>query len=289
MLLRKWGLVVIIVGAVGAFFFLYSIIAEQRPRVILISMDGARADFVRDMDLPVLHSITERGAFTYAAQTIMPSYTLPAHTSMFTGYTPEKHGVMHNAWKPGNYLKKETIFDFLRDRGKVVKWMAAKNKFYFFLKPDSLFEGEVVDMSSRSMIQRAIENVSMRDYDFLFVHFKDPDAAGHAFGHDSAFYKKALQDVDAYIGSLMQALQKNGELEKTTIIITSDHGMRGTNHGGSTPEEMTIPWMIMGPRIVPGEIKAPVTVTDTAAVILTLFGMPLPNDMDGKMVPGIYQ
>lgn len=281
------------------FFFLYvglsialffaSMRDYSRPHVILISIDGARADSLRDLHLPVLHAVAQRGSYTYSAQTIMPSYTLPAHTSMFTGYVPKKHGVRHNEWRAQTYLEKSTIFDRLREEGKTVKWMAAKNKFYFFLKPDSLFEGEVVDGGSQSMLKRAIETISMRDYDFLFIHFKGPDQAGHDFGHDTVFYKKALQDVDAYIGTLLERLAQTGEYDRTTIIITADHGMKGRIHGGKSHQEMTIPWMIVGPHIAQGEIKTPVKITDTAAVILTLFGLSLPSDMDGAMIPGIVR
>ena len=35
-----------------------------------------------------------RGAYTWQAQTILPSLTLPSHVSMLTGFTPDVHGVV---------------------------------------------------------------------------------------------------------------------------------------------------------------------------------------------------
>lgn len=263
---------------------------KDAQRVILISIDGARADFVRDLDLPNLHSVAKKGSYTYSARTILPSQTLPAHTSMFTGYAPEKHRTRTNAWKRGKYVRKPTIFDRLRAEGLTVKLMAAKEKFFHFKKPNSAFEVEIIEEGSRFMMRRVLETLSLRDYEFLFIHFKDPDQAGHDFGHESPLYEKAIKDVDVYIGLILSELKRTGRLDETTIIITSDHGMRGNSHGLDTPEEMMIPWLIIGPDIKEGhEIMEPVSIMDTAAVVLKLFNAPIPPDLDGKVIQSIFK
>ncbi|MDO8489893.1 MAG: ectonucleotide pyrophosphatase/phosphodiesterase [bacterium] len=255
-----------------------------KQRVILISMDGARADYVRDFNLPNIHAIARKGAFTYQAQTILPSRTLPGHASMLSGYSVAKHGISSNEWKKGLHLKTDTVFDHLIRAGKTAKLMAAKEKFETFRKPGIQFSVEIIDDISRSMVDEVLKTLSTENYDFLFVHFKAPDRAGHDFGAQSQNYKKALTDIDTSIGKIIDHLKKLKLLETTTIILTSDHGMKGNDHGGKTPEEMTIPWIIMGPNIKNDyHIKSEVSIMDSTATVLSQFGIPLPSDMDGKI------
>src|SRR4051812_28648410 len=67
----------------------------SRVRVLLISIDGLRPDAITS-NAPTLLRIAKEGAATASAQTVLPSLTLPAHTSMVTGLTPEHHHVDWN-------------------------------------------------------------------------------------------------------------------------------------------------------------------------------------------------
>lgn len=262
--------------------------STEKNRVILISMDGARGDFVRDLDLPVIHSLAAQGAYTYQAQTILPSQTLPGHASMLSGYTPQKHGIRVNEWKEGLRLQKDTIFDHISRAGKTAKLMAAKEKFETFRKEEAGVDMVILNDFTDVMTDTTIATISDTDYDFLFVHFKAPDRAGHDHGAESREYREAIKEVDTAIGKIVDRLRELGRFDSTTLIITADHGMRGKNHGGPTPEELTIPWIAVGPRIENKfHMRMPVSVMDTTAVALWLLGIPLPPDLDGRVPAGI--
>ena len=70
------------------------------PRVILISIDGFRGDILNSesfsKDLPNLARLSEMGELCSNVQTVFPSLTYPAHTSMITGVLPDKHGIVNN-------------------------------------------------------------------------------------------------------------------------------------------------------------------------------------------------
>ena len=70
------------------------------PRVILISIDGFRGDILNSesfsKDLPNLARLSEMGELCPNVQTVFPSLTYPAHTSMITGVLPDKHGIVNN-------------------------------------------------------------------------------------------------------------------------------------------------------------------------------------------------
>ena len=55
------------------------------------------------------------------------------------------------------------------------------------------------------------------------ISFREPDFSAHKQDYES--YIKGIQEVDGYIGGIWDFLQKNVEYsEKTTLIITNDHG-----------------------------------------------------------------
>ena len=52
--------------------------------------DGLRPDAISMAGAVNIQSLAARGAYTWTAQTILPSNTLPSHISMLTGYPPEE-------------------------------------------------------------------------------------------------------------------------------------------------------------------------------------------------------
>ena len=90
--------------AVGRVFLLAALLAlvpapvgSAQPvvrRVVVVSIDGARPDGLRTATTPNITNLWKRGAYSFHAQTISPSLTLPSHTSMLTGLTPKRHGMI---------------------------------------------------------------------------------------------------------------------------------------------------------------------------------------------------
>lgn len=60
--------------------------------------------------------------------------------------------------------------------------------------------------------------------DVTFMWFGDPDATGHAHGIGSELTRNALALVDAEIGRIEDTLRSKGLLDRTNLIVTSDHG-----------------------------------------------------------------
>ena len=56
--------------------------------VVVISIDGLRPDAIAASGAANLQRMMREGAYSLQARTIMPSRTLPSHTSMLTGVTP---------------------------------------------------------------------------------------------------------------------------------------------------------------------------------------------------------
>src|SRR5689334_7434800 len=71
--------------------------AERPTHVIVISLDGTRPDAILQAETPNLQALATGGGVDWEATTVLPSATLPAHTSMLTGLSVEQHGVDYNS------------------------------------------------------------------------------------------------------------------------------------------------------------------------------------------------
>ena len=249
-------------------------------RVVIVSIDGLRPDAVQQLNPPNLSALTRRGATTWQAQTIVPSNTLPSHTSMLTSYLPARHGITWDDYLPANgTLKVPMIFIAARRAGRRTAMVAGKEKFNTFR---DTAEMDVFVGGTRTDADVAEQAVAQlyAGVDLLFVHFPDVDLSGHATSWMSAAYKDKVAKADEALGRIMAALPEN-----TTLIVTADHGGHGSAHGTTDRLDMTIPWIIAGPRVRPGyALAAPVANLDTSATAAFLLGLTLPADITGKPV-----
>src|SRR5688572_21567886 len=87
--------------------------------VIVISIDGLRADAIQTSGAETLPRLMKEGAYSLQAKTILPSITLPSHTSMLTGATPEMHGVLWNDERVDEMgvIATPTMFAIAREAG----------------------------------------------------------------------------------------------------------------------------------------------------------------------------
>ncbi len=102
-------------------------------------------------------------------------------------------------------------------------------------------------------------------------------------------YCETLLAVDDSIGRLLEALKKNGLLESTLILFSSDNGFSFGEHGlidkrHMYEESVRIPLLAHCPELIkPGtKIAEFIQNVDFAPTILEAAGYQVPQDMDGK-------
>lgn len=234
-------------------------------------------------------ALMQSGAYTLSAQTIMPSLTLPAHSSMFVGTCPAKHIVRWNEYVPQNgYARGTDVFDLAQAAGLQTAMVVGKEKLRQITEPASTdyfaFIDETDKIDDFSTVEKLALDQILQGFNLMFVHFPKGDLAGHEFGWMSREQLKAYTKDDRAFGLLIQSLKDHGLYESTIIIVTSDHGGHETTHGTDSPEDMTIPWIISGPRVQPGPLDTQVYIMDTAATIAYVLGLPPPPEWDGVPV-----
>jgi arylsulfatase A-like enzyme len=260
----------------------------DKPRkiqhVLIISEDGMRADAVATLHLKWHDLLRKRGASTVHAMTIRDASTLPAHASMLSGVTPRVHGLTWNTWRPSaGYIKAPTIFNHAKEAGLTTAFFTGKTKLRHIVPPGTVGVYERPGYYCKKVAEEAAAYLTTEKPALAFVHFSDPDEAGHAKGWMSKAQEKAIYNSDRCLGILYEAMEKAGLLDDTLIIVSADHGGHNHVHSGATLIDREIPWIACGPG-VREDFNIPTTVStvDTAATALYALGLPIPAEIVGK-------
>lgn len=204
--------------------------------VILISWDGAQYRHLIELyvanNLTNLKQLVTKAGFPIlkALITDHPTETNNAHPSMLSGV-----GQGEVAGCPDNITVWENL-ENLNDTW-VTGAVAGKAKFTNIIFPYAYSDVDywyAADINASQVTEHAlgfIHNYSTKNF-FLFIHYREPDLAGHTYGENSLEYNNALVECDAELGRVLSALQTEGIEDSTAVIVTTDHGFQedGFNH-----------------------------------------------------------
>lgn len=236
--------------------------------------------------MPTLNRLIREGAHTWNAQTIVPSITLPSHTSMLTGVGPDKHKILWNDWVPERGMVTVPTVCALAKRQKLKTAMfVGKSKFIHLFVPKTVDEFSFPAYSAKIVARTAAEYFVAERPALTFVHFADSDGAGHEHGWGSPQQQRAFADEDEALSILLKAVHRAGMERDTVFLLSADHGGHDKTHGLDTPEDRTIPWIAWGKGVARGKtITGAVSTCDTAATALALLDISIPEQFDGKPV-----
>lgn len=265
--------------------------------VILVSIDGLRPDAIRRFGAVHLQRLMREGSYTLSATTILPSKTLPSHTSMLTGEPPERHQVFWNtvATQKRDEIELPNIFSAARSTGYHTAAFFSKSKFNALQRAGTLDYSQAPGgwfgrWSGSRTVKDVEKYLATARPNLLFVHLSDPDAAGHSDGWMSSKYARGVRAADAAVGRLLAAAETTYGKGNYSIIVTADHGGRGLNHGSDHPEDVTIPWIAWGRGVKAGALESTLVRTmDTASTVLWLLGVAEPADWAGAPITGAFQ
>ena len=250
-------------------------------RVLIISYDGMRPDAIPLAPMPNLMGLMANGAYApTSAETIDYPATSPSHASMLSGLCMDKHGVVTNKYFAFmGYSKGVDIFDLAHAAGMRTVMIVSKDKLRQMAEPETTDVFEV--RYGEPAVSREAAAQIEQGFDLMFVHFAGPDLRGHKYGWMGDAYMQVLREGDEALGTILAALQENGLMDTTLIIVTSDHGGHDRNHIGTIIEDFRISWIASGPGIVPGQLDFMISTTDTAVTAAYALKLPLQPDWDG--------
>jgi predicted AlkP superfamily pyrophosphatase or phosphodiesterase len=260
--------------------------------VVVVSIDGLRPDAIARHRATMLGRLVADGRATLDARTILPSKTLPSHTSMLTGQPPDRHGI---TWNDDEVVGRglvpvPTVFGVAHAAGLPTAAFFSKAKFRHLMVPGTLDYAQAPrGWWGRWSAERTTRDVARylaggARPALLFVHLGEPDFAGHAVGWMSWLYGRGVRTADEALARLIDAADAAFGRGRYTLIVTADHGGHGRDHGTADARDVTIPWLAWGQGIVPGPLPAGIRTMDTAATALWLLGLPTPADWVGRPV-----
>ncbi|XP_054616938.1 ectonucleotide pyrophosphatase/phosphodiesterase family member 1 isoform X1 [Dunckerocampus dactyliophorus] len=218
-----------------------------RSPLILVSLDGFRAEYLKDhgSHLPVITKLRAWGTTTPHLRPMYPTKTFPNHYSIVTGLYPESHGIVDNKMYDVNRnaffsLKTEEKFNPKWYQGEPV-WITAKHHklktgTFFWPGSDVAINGsfpdfyKIYDKSTAfetrvSTLFEWLDLAQEKRPDLYTLYLEEPDSSGHRYGPASTQVIDALKHVDRIMGTLMDGLIQRNLLHCVNIIISSDHGM----------------------------------------------------------------
>ena len=287
--------------------------------VVVITLDTTRWDRLgaygsQGASTPNLDRLASEGVLFEQAITSVP-LTLPAHSTLFTGLLPPRHGVRDN----GGYLldpKHVTLASVLQKQdvatGAFIGAFVLDSKWGlnqgFDTYHDKFDVSKYKSTSLGDVARRAnevvdnalpwLEQHANRQF-FAWLHFYDahtpydpPEPFKSRF-HSNP-YAGEIAFVDQQVGRVLQWLDARGLAERTIVVAIGDHGEslnehREGTHGLFIYDATTrVPFIVRAPftSMRGRRVKSAVRAEDVMPTVLDLLGTPGPVAMQGQsLVP----
>lgn len=261
--------------------------------VVFIGVDGCGSYFEKYRDEFEL-VFGENSAFTYHATSETPSVSAENWGSYLHGISPAVHRCTNGsiACERFPYREYPSVFKIIRDiypsslLVSFTEWNAIN---YGLVEPDvGVVKSSDKRFCSTVYSTAEIEGMTLECLKsetpkFLFVHLENADERGHSSGYGSDEYLEEVRKNLEFITKIDKVI----DYSRTLLIVATDHGGIGNNHGGNTKEEMDITIAIKGHTITSMELPSSVTPKDIAVVVLNALGIEKPDFMEGELPQGL--
>ncbi|MBR5837580.1 MAG: alkaline phosphatase family protein, partial [Victivallales bacterium] len=273
---------------------------KLQPKVLIIMIDGMRADAYDNIPMPNLEKLRAgkwqpgyNGAFSATGWDIDDARpnSAPNHAAIATGVTATKHKVFKNGQtKDGNFEEWPS-------------WLARLATSPQHYKTQFLYSwGENKDTAKHPDVPfRKGKDPDNGDYlcnlyaspdggpDAVLFFIGEVDHSGHSDGfypHSQKYINTAIE-TDVIIGKLLDTIAARPTFanEDWLILITSDHGGYGKSHGMLGGHANTIPILMVGKHITQGTLPGLPRNYDMPVTALAHFGVDVkPLNLDGHVI-----
>lgn len=218
----------------------------KTEKLLLISFDGFRYDYLTKTDTPNFDKMAETGVTSEGLIPIFPSKTFPNHYAIATGLYPENNGfVGNNMYDPEmdasftirdreavenpDWYEGEPIWNTAEKAGKkagTMFWVGSEAPIQD-MRPThwKTYDDGMPDSARVDSVVKWLSYGNEKEVDFATLYFSFVDTQGHHYGPDSPEVVESIKKADDLIGYLMQQMEEAELKEITNTLIVSDHGM----------------------------------------------------------------
>lgn len=219
----------------------------QENYVVVLSLDGFRADYIEKHNAKNIAEIAKNGVRVKRMIPSNPTKTFPNHYTLATGLYPDHHGLIGNSFyapdldkvyslgdrkmvENGDFYGGEPIWNTAKKAG-------LKTASYFWVGSEAKINGMQPDIwkkyNSRITFEQRIDSViswlqlpKKKRPRLVMLYYNEPDSSGHRFGPESDEVAQQVNYVDKNVGDLYKRLQKLPIAKNINFILVADHGMR---------------------------------------------------------------
>jgi len=238
-------------------------------RVVLFVLDGSRADtFYNALSMgktPYLRNVIENRGVYGICHTIVPTESLPCFTAISSGHFQDGALAMRHLFKVPTLS--DTIFnesdyawadgwmacvfkDMSRNMEcipKISKFPRRENYVYNFEIMETMID--YLESAKKNKNGENYKNLMKKRITFM-LHLDETDDLGHYFGPTGEIMINHHILMSPYYEKVEKAFYDFYQDNKTTFIITSDHGMNPEGfHGDDTVACKRIPFVAWGAGI----------------------------------------
>ncbi|KAF7314540.1 Type I phosphodiesterase nucleotide pyrophosphatase [Mycena kentingensis (nom. inval.)] len=224
---------------------------DFKRTVLIVSIDGLRADYLDRGLTPHLLDISKQGLRAKSLIPVFPTLTFPNHWALMTGLYAESHGIIaNNFWDPA------TKEEFHYNREKVAwnpSWWFGEPMWETagkagFITANLMWPGPpktrtgasptyFVPWRNKVPLQEKLDQL-MQWIDLplktrpqlLMAYEPSLDQAGHFAGPMSKLVNITLNYVDGFAKNLHTELVARNLTDIVDVVFVSDHGMTDTSH-----------------------------------------------------------
>ncbi|XP_065820064.1 ectonucleotide pyrophosphatase/phosphodiesterase family member 5 [Labrus bergylta] len=219
---------------------------KDRPKLLLVSFDGFRWDYIYRVPAPNFLKLIEEGVKVEHVENAYITKTLPNHYSLVTGLYAESHGIVANEmYDPvlnrSFSMETDSIYDSRWWEQAVPLWVTiqkAGGRSGAAMWPGSdvrihgMYPNKYLQYNASVSFESRVEQIikwfsapEEEAVDFGVLYWEEPDESGHKLGPQSTQMDKVIYGIDEKLGFLINELKKARLYEKVNLIVTSDHGM----------------------------------------------------------------
>ena len=234
--------------------------AQTTKKVLLIGIDGCRADALELANTPTIDNLIANGIYSPDALNDDITISGPGWSAILCGVWSDKHLSVDNSFIGTDYTNYPPLFKHIEDFDanlhtvSICNWNPINDYIVQNYADYKLNVSSDADVSSE-----ASTYLTTNDPDMMFLHFDDVDHAGHSdgFSPNVSQYITAIEGVDALLAPIMQSISQrpNYANEDWLVLITSDHGGVGTSHGGTSIEHQNVVVIASGNTITQNIIR----------------------------------
>ena len=220
--------------------------APKPDLLILVSIDGFRADYLTHGKTPVIQALADAGVDA-SMRPSFPSETAPNHYTLVTGLRPDHHGIVANT------IDDPLLGHFTMQKSEDPRWWAEgqplwvtadeqglKTASMFWVGSDREIRGRRPDywkpydqaLPANDRVDQVLKWLDLPEDErpsFVTLYFDIVDTEGHHHGPNSKELDAALASTDASVGRLVEGLKSRGLYDRANLILVADHGMADTS------------------------------------------------------------